>query len=189
IQARIDELTDAVQCTLVTQSLLNLPGFFELMENCIPIPQGTVAEACWQHEEIISSDDSSLPFITRLPATLTRQTNSQPDLKVSAQSKPPATHIVVDNTAYALGEEALYLHPNGDGSFALAVSKDTEVQACLLKKQKQVWLNVEPGATVLVNDVAVQQKQPLAKGDRLSLARGGPQAFLIEVSPSYGAQT
>ncbi|MGI9286019.1 MAG: hypothetical protein ACR2P1_11570 [Pseudomonadales bacterium] len=186
IQTRADELTDAIQCTLVTQRLFNLPGFFELVANGIAVPQGAVADACWNHADIISSDDASLPFITRLPATLVRQTNEPADLQASAQSMSTATHIVVDNTAYALGEEALYLHANGDGCLAVAANRDAQVQACLLKKPKQVWLDVEPGATVIVNDIAVQQKQSLAKGDRLSLAHGGPQALLIEV---HGTQT
>lgn len=189
IQARVDELAATVRCTLVSQSLLKLPGFSELVQNCTPVPQGAVAEACWQHADIISSDDASLPFITRLPARLIQQPNSQPDVAVSASSGPPATHIVVNNTAYALGEDALYLHANGDGNLALTEHETKAVQACLLKKHEQVWLNIEPGATVFVNDSAVRQKQLLAKGDRLSLVQDGPQSLLIEVSPPHGAQT
>ncbi len=185
MQARADELADASQCTLVTQRLLGLPGFTELVDHCIPVPQGAVAHACWRHAHLIRSNDANLPFITRLPATVCRQAEAQ----ASARPEPRATHIVVDNTAYSLDSNALYLQVNGDGDLDWAAHKTEAAQARLLKKQGQVWLLVEPASTIFVNDAEAQREQRLAKGDRLSLVQGGAQAYLIEVSPLHGTQT
>ncbi len=189
IQTGIDELTNSAECTLVTQSLMLLPGFYELVQNGIAIPQGTVAAACWQHAELISSKEASLPFITRLPATIKRQASSQPIPQAESQTQLPVTHILLDSTAYAVDESPLFLNASGNDIFALAPAKGHTTQASLRREQQQLWLHPEPGTTVFVNDAAVQQKQRLAKGDRLSFTQGEPHALLIELHTSHGAQT
>lgn len=209
IRTCIDELGDNVQCTLVAQNLVKLPGFFELVEHGMAVPLGAVAEACRQHAELISSHDASLPFITRLPATSisqptvsSDQQHNQPAAELAPnltaasemaaesgrQAQPLATHILLNSTAYAL-REAEQLYADDNGGLALAASKDKMARAGLLREQQQLWLLSEPSATLFVNDIAAQQKQPVAKGDRLSFTRGGPHALLIELNTSHGAQT
>ena len=182
IQTCIHELNVSVECTLVTPSLQKLPGFFELVENGIGVSHGAVAAACWQHAELICSNAASLPFITRLPASISRQPGGEP----VAQKSHCATHILLDATAYAVGKTALYLHANDSGALVMAASKDQRVQASLLREQQQLWLHPQPGATLLVNDTAARQSQPLEKGDRLSLTRGGPHVLLIELHTANG---
>lgn len=189
LQARIAELNAADQCTLVGENLLDLPGFVELLGNGIAISPGVVASACRRYEALISSEATSLPFITSLPASMAPQPLAAPRNRNRPQLHAAATHIVVAGTAYALDHNALYLQAGENGRLTLVASRNEQVQASVWKDRQQVWLALEPGATVLVNDVAAQRQQALAKGDCLSLVPGGPQALLIEVSTARGAQT
>jgi len=174
---------------LVSDRLDKLPGFTDRIPNAISIDEGAVFQGCNINLQNIRSAGPSLSFITSLPTTksareLVAQPASNPSAPVIPPSSRPAanspvTHVLINNRAYPLNQDPLYLSAAGYASTTL---DDNIHCSASLTRNDGAELKPEGELTIFINGARINGETGVNPGDKISFAGSDTVIRFIEVA-------
>ena len=154
---------------LVSDRLLALPGFTDVIGNTHALQPETVFHGCRLHEAAIRSSGPALTFVTSLPATTAPAVASRPPpapRRGDGNWGTTATHLLINHRAHGLNASPLYLAA-GEGVVRAA---DPQRHCSVSADDKGAMVKQEGELAVYVNGQRIAGPTRVAAGDTLGFA-------------------
>jgi len=173
---------------LVSDRLHTLPGFSRQLDNAIAINEGTIFEGCNINLMNIRSAGPSLSFITSLPstnkpggkaATAVKNPKAIRTVTSKVSTYGPVTHVLINNCAYPLNGEPLYLSATG---YVAKIPDENIHCSATLSVHNGAKLKPEGDLTIFINGIRVNGTTSVGAGDTISFAGSDTVIRFIEVS-------
>lgn len=170
-----------------------IPGVDKFSSGSLVLNADTTARVCLDQLELIRSKGEAISFITRLPGmkgSLQSRPGREPGLPATSEEEEeeapattPATHILINSTAYPLSPPCFLQET--DHGLSCRPRRHANSQCTFTSQNGQVLLQILDNARVWLNGRVLNTGDPapsLAAGDALSLTAAGQRAKLIQVS-------
>ena len=190
VQAVQRELGAGSALLLASARFAALPGIGELLPAFTSLEEQAAIRGCLRHEALIGSNDTTLRFVTRLPASeASPDGNGQPADKLDAPPAPPPllaspvlpSHLVIGGRALRLRPGSLYLCHDRDG-WTLSQHMP-QTYAGTLRWDGSRWLLVPaPGTMLRLDGVPVSAPLPVQAGQHLQPDDGDDTLRLVAES-------
>ncbi len=171
---------------LVSDRLDLLPGFSESIENATVVDEQAVFRGCDVNLANIRSAGPSLSFITSLPAakspvlSANNPAVSHKSISTDKTSADTVTHVLINNRAYALDKNPLYISTSGQTSR----KKNTNMHCSAHLGKQGAELHPEGDLAIFVNGNRITDTASVQPGDTVSFDGSDTVVRFIEVTDS-----
>lgn len=148
---------------LLDYRFARLPGIPEAWPGATPLPPHAALTGCALSPDL--QDISGEGVALRTELAVVPDTARLPAAPAPRTATRGATHLLCQHVAYPLAPAPLHLTTRGIQRVATG-----DAIARALGDADGAWLEVSPGATVLLNGTAVRDRAPLHPGDHVTVA-------------------